>query len=259
MSLETPQKMLQKPVRILLAEDEEHIAKLIHFKLNKEGFSVGWAKDGREALNLAQTAEWDAIVLDVMMPYLDGWRVLNQLREDQNLTPVLMLTAKGTESDISKSLELGATRFLKKPFNPVELVEVLNEILAEQTSREQTSRKQTSQEQKNTSADLEMNDEMQEMKAEFVASFADRKAILEKCLDRLSDLILKSDSTVEIAQITLEIRVVAHNLAGIAKNYGFAELGTQATIIDDELAQEQQTRSTQELKSYCERLTQAML
>jgi len=237
---------LKTPVRILLAEDEEHIAKLIHFKLNKEGFSVGWAKDGREALSLAQTGEWDAIVLDVMMPYLDGWRVLKQLREDGNLTPV-MLTAKGTENDVSKSLELGATRFLKKPFNPVELIEVLNETLAEPAPRDQKS-----------SSIWETDPEMKKMKEEFVASFADRKAILEKCLDRLSDLILKSDNESEIDLITLEIRVVAHNLAGIAENYGFSELGTQATIIDDELACESQPRSTRELALYCERLTQAM-
>jgi DNA-binding response OmpR family regulator len=243
---------LKTPARILLAEDEEHIAKLIHFKLSKEGFSVGWAKDGREALSLAQTGEWDAIVLDVMMPYLDGWCVLKQLREDGNLTPVLMLTAKGTENDVSKSLALGATRFLKKPFNPVELIEVLNETLAEPATREQ----------KSTSiweTDPELNREMKEMTEEFVASFADRKAILKRCLDRLSDLILKSNNDSEIALITTEIRVVAHNLAGIAKNYGFSELGTQATMIDDELSQEEKARSTQELKSYCERLTQAMI
>jgi len=243
--------MTTKPFRILLAEDEEHIAKLILFKLNKEGFSVGWAKDGNEALSLVQTDTWDAIVLDVMMPYLDGWRVLEQLREDQNSTPVLMLTAKGTEDDISKSIELGATRFLKKPFNPAELVEVLNEMLPE-------AQVQSPAREEKTLSIWETDPEMKSMKEEFVASFSDRKAILRKCLKRLSDLVIESDSSDEIALITLEIRIIAHNLAGIAENYGFSELGSQAMLIDDELAVESKPRTTLELISYCVRLDSAM-
>ena len=247
--------MTTKPFRILLAEDEEHIAKLILFKLNKEGFSVGWAKDGNEALSLVQTDTWDAIVLDVMMPYLDGWRVLEQLREDQNSTPVLMLTAKGTEDDISKSIELGATRFLKKPFNPAELVEVLNEMLPEVQA--QSPAYPLTKEEKILSI-WETDPEMKSMKEEFVASFSDRKAILRKCLKRLSDLVIESDSSDEIALITLEIRIIAHNLAGIAENYGFSELGSQAMLIDDELAVESKPRTTLELISYCVRLDSAM-
>jgi DNA-binding response OmpR family regulator len=242
---------MNNPFRILLAEDEEHIAKLILFKLNKEGFSVGWAKDGKEALSLIQTDSWDAIVLDVMMPYLDGWRVLEQLREDQNSTPVLMLTAKGTDDDISKSIELGATRFLKKPFNPAELVEVLIEMLPE-------AQVQPPAREEKTLSIWETDPEMKSMKEEFVASFSDRKAILRKCLARLSDLIIKSDNADTIALITLEIRIIAHNLAGIAENYGFSELGSQAVLIDDELAVESKPRTTLELISYCVRLDSAM-
>src|SRR6185437_14615604 len=186
-----------------------------------EGFSIGWAKDGKEALALAQVEAWDLIVLDIMMPFLDGWRVLKQLREEQCSTPVLMLTAKGTESDISKSIELGATKFLKKPFNPTDLVDVLNGMISEARSKKITSVSET-------------DAEMKTMREEFVASFSDRKAILRKCLDRLSDAMIDSDDEEAVALITLEIRIVAHNLAGIAENYGFSELGTQATVIDDE-------------------------
>jgi DNA-binding response OmpR family regulator len=118
--------------QILLAEDEEHIAKLIEFKLKKEGFSVTVAKNGQEALNLFNsTTEWKLLILDVMMPLMDGWQVLKQVRHSPfpNI-PVLMLTAKSSETDIAKSAELGATRFLKKPFDPAELARVVKETLS---------------------------------------------------------------------------------------------------------------------------------
>jgi len=117
--------------QILLAEDEEHIAKLIEFKLKKEGFSISVAKNGQEALEVFNSARsWKLLILDVMMPMMDGWQVLKQVRHSELPdVPVLMLTAKSSETDIAKSAELGATRFLKKPFDPSELARVVREVL----------------------------------------------------------------------------------------------------------------------------------
>jgi DNA-binding response OmpR family regulator len=116
--------------RILLAEDEEHIARLIEFKLRKEGLEVCTAKNGQEAIDQwSNGSGWSLVVLDVMMPIFDGWQVLKHLRLTDSTTPVLMLTAKSSEADFTKSVELGATRFLKKPFDPAELARIVKEMM----------------------------------------------------------------------------------------------------------------------------------
>jgi DNA-binding response OmpR family regulator len=108
--------------RILLAEDEEHIAKLVEFKLSRDGFSVHWARNGVDALTLFDQGGWDLVVLDVMMPQMDGWQVLKAMRQERKTSvPILMLTARGNQKDIASAAELGATHFLKKPFDPMEL------------------------------------------------------------------------------------------------------------------------------------------
>ena len=132
---------MQKSPNILVAEDEEHIAKLVQFKLRKEGLEVTVARNGQEAVEALESpvAErpFSLLVLDVMMPILDGWQVLKKLRSsmpERKDLPVLMLTAKSGETDMAKSAELGATRFLKKPFDPAELHRVVVEMLAGRSS-----------------------------------------------------------------------------------------------------------------------------
>lgn len=118
------------PMKVLLAEDEEHIAKLIRFILVKEGFDVTHAKDGQEAVDLLTKEKWNLITLDVMMPHVDGWGVLKAIRSkpEMNSIPVLMLTAKGQKDDESVAQGLGATDYLKKPFDPKELARVAKEL-----------------------------------------------------------------------------------------------------------------------------------
>ena len=116
--------------RILLAEDEEHIARLIEFKLKKEGFDIHVARNGVEALEHWSKSGWSLLILDVMMPIQDGWQVLKMVRQSDPKIPVLMLTAKSSEMDIAKSAELGATRFLKKPFDPADLARIVMECIA---------------------------------------------------------------------------------------------------------------------------------
>lgn len=107
---------------ILLAEDDEHIARLIVFKLERDGYKVTVAKHGLEAIDLLPLQAWSLIVLDVMMPVADGWKVLKHLRQTGEASvPVLMLTAKAHQSDLAEAAQLGATHFIKKPFDPAEL------------------------------------------------------------------------------------------------------------------------------------------
>lgn len=120
--------------KILVAEDEEHIAKLVAFKLSRDGYQVVIAENGQEALSQLQAAGpggWDLLILDVMMPIKDGWEVLKEVRAPGSAflsLPVLMMTAKGSSKDVTEAADLGATQYLKKPFDPQELSAVVKEI-----------------------------------------------------------------------------------------------------------------------------------
>ncbi len=108
--------------RILLAEDEKHLAKGISYNLEKRGYEVEIAARGDTALELGSTQGFDLIILDVMMPGLDGFEVCRQLRARQILTPILMLTARHETENRVRGIQLGADDYLGKPFNLDELL-----------------------------------------------------------------------------------------------------------------------------------------
>jgi two-component system, OmpR family, response regulator len=108
-------------MRLLVIEDEPALLNVVARALREEGYAVDEAADGDEGLRKARAWEYDAIVLDVMLPGLDGWGVLMHLRRRQK-TPVLMLTARDTVFDKVKGLDLGADDYLVKPFELMELL-----------------------------------------------------------------------------------------------------------------------------------------
>lgn len=109
-------------MRLLLAEDEQDLNRIIYRKLTKEGYSVDCCFDGEEALDFLAAAEYDGVILDIMMPKLDGLAVLKQLRQEGKTTPVLFLTARDSVADKVKGLDLGANDYLVKPFSFEELL-----------------------------------------------------------------------------------------------------------------------------------------
>ena len=109
-------------MRILLAEDEKALNRVITRRLGWEGYSVDSCFDGQEALDYLNAVEYDAVVLDVMMPRVDGFEVLTQLRERGDNTPVLFLTARDALADKVEGLDLGADDYLVKPFEFDELM-----------------------------------------------------------------------------------------------------------------------------------------
>ena len=113
---------------VLIADDEDHIRQLIRLYLSNEGFGVSEARTGKEALATWQQSRPDLVVLDIMLPELDGWEVLKQIRKESN-TPVIMLTAKDAELDKVLGLELGADDYVTKPFSPRELVSRVKAVL----------------------------------------------------------------------------------------------------------------------------------
>lgn len=103
-------------MRILIVEDEHHLADGLRFNLEADGFDVETAYNGEEALQTLETNSFDAIVLDVMMPKMNGFEVAQTLRETENFTPILMLTALGKPEDVLSGFEAGADDYLAKPF-----------------------------------------------------------------------------------------------------------------------------------------------
>ena len=109
--------------KILLAEDEKQIGDMVAFKLTNSGHQVVRARDGEEALRLAAAERPELVLLDVMMPVLNGFEVLRRLKADPALqaTPVIMLTAKGRARDVLAGLSAGAVDYVVKPFSLKEL------------------------------------------------------------------------------------------------------------------------------------------
>lgn len=119
--------------KIVLAEDEPQIARFTIFKLEREGYEVIWEKDGGAAFESIKANHPDLVLLDIMMPVMDGYQVLKKMKEDENLMniPVIMLSAKGQERDIIKGFDLGSEDYIVKPFRPAELVARIKKILEE--------------------------------------------------------------------------------------------------------------------------------
>jgi len=107
-------------MRLLIVEDEQDLRMAVTMSLVEDGYAVDCAEDGEEGLYKALNWDYDLILLDIMMPKLDGWTVLQQLREKKG-TPVLILTARGEIDDRVKGLDLGSDDFLVKPFDMAEL------------------------------------------------------------------------------------------------------------------------------------------
>ncbi len=108
-------------MRILLAEDERDLNRIIVNKLTADGYSVDTCFDGAEAVDYLDAADYDAVILDIMMPKLDGFGVLRHIRQQKKMTPVLFLTARDAVSDKVKGLDSGANDYLVKPFSFEEL------------------------------------------------------------------------------------------------------------------------------------------
>ena len=124
--------------KVLVVDDEKLIVKGIRFSLEQDGMEVDCAYDGEEALSMAKEKEYDMILLDLMLPKLDGLSVCQQIREFSNV-PIVMLTAKGEDMDKILGLEYGADDYITKPFNILELKARIRALLR----RAGTAKKQT--------------------------------------------------------------------------------------------------------------------
>lgn len=118
------------PRKILAVDDEKNIVKLVQMNLERHGFQVITAYDGKEALQKIASEHPDLVILDVMMPYMDGFEVLQTMRRNAGTRdiPVIMLTAKSQDQDVFRGWQSGVDLYLTKPFNPNELVSFVKRI-----------------------------------------------------------------------------------------------------------------------------------
>lgn len=114
-----------KDITILIADDEKEIADLIAFHLEKEGYHVIKVLDGQEAVRVAHTVSIDLLILDIMMPKMDGYEVAQRIREQHNM-PIIFLSAKTSDFDKVQGLVIGADDYMTKPYSPIELVARVN-------------------------------------------------------------------------------------------------------------------------------------
>ena len=114
--------------KVLIVEDDSNIAELLHLYLEKEGFETAVASDGGKGVELFRSFHPDLVLLDIMLPVMDGWAVCRKIREEGN-TPIIMLTAKGETSDKVFGLEMGADDYIVKPFEMKEVLARIHAVL----------------------------------------------------------------------------------------------------------------------------------
>lgn len=118
--------------RVLAVDDDPVILRLLQVNLAMEGYEIALAADGEEALRRARSFRPDLVLLDVMMPKKDGWQVCAELRADPELrdVPIVFLSARAQDADLRRGTELGADAYVTKPFDPLDLLELVEELTA---------------------------------------------------------------------------------------------------------------------------------
>ena len=130
-------------MEILIVEDEQHIADGLRFNLEAEGYNVTVVGSGEDGLEMARSHPFDAVVLDIMLPGINGFEVAARLREAENFVPILMLTARGRPEDVLKGFEAGTDDYLPKPFDLEIFLARLNGLLRRSQWAKTTPRQET--------------------------------------------------------------------------------------------------------------------
>jgi DNA-binding response OmpR family regulator len=122
--------------KILVVDDEPNIIMAVEYTLRKNGYEVFIARDGEEAIALAEKLEPDLVILDIMMPKVDGYEVLQHLKQHKTLketTQTVIISAKQKESDVDKAMTLGAKAYIKKPFSMKKLLSTVSELIIQKS------------------------------------------------------------------------------------------------------------------------------
>ena len=126
-------------LKILVVDDDKNICELLRLYLEKEGYTVVFAYDGKMALEQFRDENPDFILLDIMLPHLNGWQVCSEIRKESSV-PIVMLTANGETSDTITGLELGADDYVTKPFDPKEILARIKAVLRRTSPKEESEK-----------------------------------------------------------------------------------------------------------------------
>jgi len=120
--------------RILVVDDDRVIQQLLKVNLELEGYAIDVAEDGEEALEQFDELRPNLVLLDIMMPKLDGWEVCRRLKQgvDSAEVPIVLLSARAQEADVQRGIELGVAAYVTKPFDPIQLLDLVADILTKQ-------------------------------------------------------------------------------------------------------------------------------
>jgi DNA-binding response OmpR family regulator len=120
--------------RILVVDDDRVIQQLLKVNLELEGYAVEVADDGEEALSQFEIFQPDLVLLDIMMPRLDGWEVCRRLKAgvDSSRVPIVLLSARAQDADVQRGTELGVAAYVTKPFDPISLLDLIADIIAKE-------------------------------------------------------------------------------------------------------------------------------
>jgi two-component system, OmpR family, response regulator len=154
-------EVCQMKESILIVEDEEKILRLLELELDYEGYQIGKAMDGIEALEAYRMGKWDLILLDVMLPGLSGIELLRRIRAHDSITPVILLTAKGSVEDKVSGLDLGANDYITKPFQIEELLARIRAVLRMSPAKPAN---EAEEDEWITAGDLKLNEKTREVK-----------------------------------------------------------------------------------------------
>ena len=134
---------MSDPKRVLVVDDEPDVLLLCRVNLEFEGYEVSTAPDGEAGLEACRQLRPDVVLLDVMMPKMDGWQVLQAIKDDEDLKhiPVVMLTAKVQDEDQIRGWSAGAAEYITKPFSPLSLSQVINDVITNDPEEEAERRR----------------------------------------------------------------------------------------------------------------------
>jgi DNA-binding response OmpR family regulator len=129
--------------RVLIVDDEPDILLMLRVNLEADGYATALAADGESALQRIGEEQFDLVLLDVMMPVMDGWGVLDRLAEKSGAPLVIVVSAKSSRRDMARALELGAVAYVTKPFSPVDLSHTVARVLAATPDEREAERRAT--------------------------------------------------------------------------------------------------------------------
>lgn len=178
---------------ILIIEDEPKIARVLQLELTHEGYQVGLAEDGRRGLDMALSADWGLILLDIMLPQISGLEVLRKIRQSNKLVPVILLTARDTIPDKVSGLDHGANDYVTKPFAIEELLARIRALL------------RIAQQQENDADVLEITDLRMDIKSRKVSRGQRQVELTPREFDLLYYLMKNKGIVLSREQILLEV------------------------------------------------------